>query len=178
VEYSYTTSTTDPESQQVYYLWSWGDINSTWLGPFDSGVVTTATHTWSAAGDYTVKVKAKDVLGIESGWSSSITVHIESSPNIEIGEITGGFGSVSAEVINTGIDEVSNVSWSMTLEGGLVLLGRETTGTLSVIQPGSSSQIQTRFIFGIGFPSITVTVATAKKTVSAFLLGPFVFIKK
>jgi hypothetical protein len=178
VEYPYTTSTIDPESQQVYYLWSWGDTNSTWLGPFNSGVVATALHAWNAAGDYSVKVKAKDVLGMESGWSDSITVHIEGSAPIEISDISGGFGRVTAEVKNIGTSEVSNVSWSVTLDGGLVILGRETIGTITEIQPGSSTQIQTKFLFGIGQTSITVTVGAVDKTASAFLLGPFVIIKK
>ena len=178
VEYSYTTTTTDPESQQVYYLWSWGDTMGTWLGPYDSGAIAEATHTWNAAGDYTVKVKAKDLLDMESGWSSSITVHIESSPRIEIGEITGGFGSVTAEVKNTGAGEASDVAWSISLDGGFVLLGRETTGTLTKIQPGFSPQIKTGFLLGIGALTITVTADEVEKTVSAFLLGPFVLIKK
>jgi hypothetical protein len=178
VEYSYTTTTTDPESQQVYFQWSWGDAMGTWLGPFDSGVIAEATHTWNAAGDYTVKVKAKDVLDLESGWSDPITVHVETSPHIEIGAIVGGFGSVTVEVKNTGAGEASNVPWSISLKGGLVLLGRETTGTLTKILPGFSPQIKTRFLLGIGALTITVTAAEVEKTVSVFLLGPFVIVKK
>jgi hypothetical protein len=150
----------------------------TWLGPFNSGAIAEATHTWNAAGDYTVKVKAKDDLGMESGWSNSITVHIESSPYIEIGEVTGGFGSVTAVVKNTGAGEASNVAWSISLDGGLILLERETTGTLTKIQPGFSPQIKIGFLLGIGKVTITVTADEVEKTVSAFFLGPFVFIKK
>jgi hypothetical protein len=178
VEYSYTTTTTDPESQQVYYLWSWGDAMGTWLGPFDSGAIAAATHIWNAAGDYTVKVKAKDVLDMESGWSIPITVHVETSPHIEIDAITGGFGSVTAEVKNTGAGDATNVPWSISLKGGLVLLGRETTGTLTKILPGFSPQIKTGFLLGIGALTITVTADEVEKTVSAFLLGPFVIVKK
>jgi hypothetical protein len=178
VTYSYTTTTTDPESQQVYYLWFWGDTNGTWLGPFDSGAVATATHTWSAAGNYTVKVKAKDVLGMESGWSNPIAVHIEPSPVFEIGEITAGFGRVTAEVTNIGAGGASNVSWSIALKGGLILLGRQMNGTITEIQPGFSTAIHTRFLFGIGRITITVTVDGAEKTVSALLLGPFVVIRQ
>jgi hypothetical protein len=178
VEYSYTTSTTDPELQQISYLWSWGDMNSSWLGPFDSGAVATATHFWSVAGNYTVKVKAKDVLGMESAWSGPITVHIEMSLPVEIGEVTGGFGRVTAEVKNTGTDELSNISWSILLDDGLVLLGRDTSGSITEIQPGLSTQIQTRFLFCFGKITIMVTADVAKKTISAFLFGPLVIIKK
>jgi hypothetical protein len=177
IEYIYNTTTTDPESQQIYYLWSWGDTMGTWLGPFESGDVAQTTHIWNAPGNYTVKVKAKDILGVESGWSLPITVSIESSPHLEIGDITGGFG-VSAKVKNNGSGEASDVGWSINLKGGLVILGRETTGTITKIQPGFSPQIQSGFILGFGRCTITVTADSAEKTVSAFLLGPFVFIKK
>ena len=177
-EYTYTTTTTDPESQQVFYFWSWGDINGTWLGPFDSGVPAQATHTWNVSGDYVVKVKAKDVEGVESGWSDSITVHIVGSPHIEIGEITGGFGSVTAQIKNTGAGDAINVNWSISLQGGLVILGRQTTGVILKILPGFNPPVQTGFLFGLGKTTITVTADTASKTVSAFLLGPFVIIRE
>jgi hypothetical protein len=178
VTYTYITATIDPESQQVYYQWSWGDSLGPWLGPFDSGAVAEATHVWNAAGNYTVEVKAKDVLGMESGWSGPISVHIESSPLIEIGTITSGFGRVSAEVHNIGTDEALNISWSFTLGDGIVFLGRQSTGTIAVIDPGNTLPIHTKFLFGFGRTTISVIAGDAEKTVSAFLLGPFVVIKK
>jgi len=177
IEYSYTTTTTDPESQQVFYLWSWGDINGTWLGPFDSGVPSIATHRWNGSGNYTIRVKAKDVEGAESGWSESITVQIDDSPQIEIGEITSGFGRVSVQIKNTGAGDAVNVNWSISLQGGLVILGRQTTGTILKIIPDFTPEIQTRFLLGLGKTSLTVTADIASKTVSAFLLGPFVILK-
>jgi hypothetical protein len=167
----------DPEGQQVYYLWSWGDSNSSWLGPFESGAVTTAVHSWSVEGNYTVKVKAKDMLGMESGWSDPIIVHIGTSPGIEIDAITGGFGRVTVLVKNSGGDIVSNINWSIGLDDGFVLLGRKTTGTITEIQPDNSAEIQSRFLFGIGKVTITVRADVVETSVPAFLLGPFVIIK-
>jgi len=175
--YTYTTSTSDPEGQQVFYQWSWGDSESLWLGPYDSGAVAEATHSWDAAGDYLVKVKAKDTEGLESAWSSPLMVQIESGPEIELGNITGGLG-VTATVNNKGAGVARNVNWSITLTGGLVFLGRHTTGSFSVIQPGFSPKIHSDFLFGIGSLTITVTAATVEKTANAFLLGPFVLITK
>lgn len=176
IAYSYTTSTTDPEGQQIYYLWSWGDSMGDWLGPFDSGASAEATHQWSASGDYTVKVKAKDSAGIESGWSDPITVHITDSPHVEIGEITGGFG-ITAKVTNTGAGDAVDVTWSISLQGGMVLLGRETTGTILKIVPGFSPQIKTGFVFGIGSVTVLVKADVDERTVSGFLLGPLVFLR-
>jgi len=118
------------------------------------------------------------VEGAESGWSDSITVHIEDSPRIEIGEITGGFGSVTVQITNTGAGDAVNVNWSISLQGGLVLLGRQTTGTLLKIVPGFSPKIHTGFLFGLGKLTIEVSAGTTEKTVSAFLLGPFVIIQQ
>ena len=75
--YTYTTNTTDPNGDLLYYKWNWGDGSSSgWIGPYGSGILATATHKWTHAGTYLVKVKAKDVYGIESGWSQSLTVII------------------------------------------------------------------------------------------------------
>lgn len=177
-DYAYTTTTTDPESEQVFFQWSWGDgTQSQWLGPFNSGAAAEAWHRWETAGSYNVEVKAKDTLGLESGWSPSLTVQIDDSPHLEIGEITGGIG-VTASVTNTGVIEASGVAWSISLDGGLIPFGRVTTGTFSKIQPGFSPQIRTGFLFGLGRVTITVTADVSEKTVSAMVLGPFVLLSQ
>jgi len=74
-EYSYTTITTDPDGDQVYYLWDWGDgNNSGWLGPYNSGITTGVTHNWTIKGSYSIKVKAKDIHGNESNWSDPLPI--------------------------------------------------------------------------------------------------------
>ncbi len=68
--YEFSTSVIDPEADQVYYQWDWGDGEiSEWVGPFNSGETGTGSHIWSAEGTYTVKVKAKDESGDEGPWS-------------------------------------------------------------------------------------------------------------
>lgn len=75
ITYNYTTNTTDPDDDQVYYQWDWGDGNiSDWLGPAVSGEIATAQHTWTTQGSYQIKVKAKDNLGLESDWSPSLLI--------------------------------------------------------------------------------------------------------
>ena len=44
--YQYSTSTTDPNNDDVYYKWDWGDETSGWIGPYDSGEKCYASHTW------------------------------------------------------------------------------------------------------------------------------------
>jgi len=81
-EYSYTTSTTDPDGDQVYYLWDWGDgNNSGYLGPYNSGVTINTTHKWTIKGSYGIKVKAKDIYGKESAWSDPLPITMPYSFN-------------------------------------------------------------------------------------------------
>ncbi|MCX6667348.1 MAG: PKD domain-containing protein [Euryarchaeota archaeon] len=75
-EYTYSTSLFDPDGDQVYCKWDWGDGTfSDWLGPYDSGVTVDASHTWTEKGSYQIKVKAKDVYDAESeDWSDPLAV--------------------------------------------------------------------------------------------------------
>jgi hypothetical protein len=75
VTYIYRTTTLDPEGDQVYYMWDWGDGNiSDWTGPFNSGSVGSASKSYSAKGEYSIKVKAKDVWGAETDWSDPLAI--------------------------------------------------------------------------------------------------------
>lgn len=69
-EFTFTTTTTDPEGDQIYYMWSWGDGNeSEWIGPFDSGQTADASHSWDTIGNYEIIVIAKDENGAKSEFS-------------------------------------------------------------------------------------------------------------
>jgi hypothetical protein len=173
IEYTFTTSTTDPQDNEVYYMVSWGDMLGDWLGPYSSGQTIGFMHTWAVVGNYSITVKAKDSEGLESDWSEASSITILTVPRIEIGEITGGFGSVTAEIKNVGAAEASNVAWSISLDGGLVLLGRETTGTFTKIMPGFAPKAKTSFVFGFGSVDIIVTAGEVEKTATALLFGPF-----
>ncbi len=73
--YTYSTSTTDLNDDQVYYMWDWGDgTQSNWLGPYNSGVTVNTTHTWTTKGSYSIKVKAKDTFDAESSWSDPLPI--------------------------------------------------------------------------------------------------------
>jgi hypothetical protein len=76
-ELTYTTSTTDSQGDQVYYLWDWGDgTTSGWLGPYESGDSMEASHSWSKKGTYEIRVKAKDSNDHESEWSQALSVNL------------------------------------------------------------------------------------------------------
>jgi hypothetical protein len=173
VDYTFTTSTTDPDpDSQLYYQWNWGNEESDWFGPYASGQSVQAIHSWSTAGDYQVKVKAKDSTGVESEWSDTTTIHIVAGPQIEIGTITGGL-KITAEIKNTGLVNATSVNWTITLQG-LILFGQKKDGAILTIIPNDNVDISTGLVFGLGNINITITAAHAKKTATAFLLGPFI----
>jgi hypothetical protein len=81
--YTYTTSTTDPNGDQLSYWFDWGDeTNSGWVGPYASGATASATNTWTTQGNYEIKVKAKDTNGAESPWSDPLSVSMPKGKSI------------------------------------------------------------------------------------------------
>ncbi len=177
VEYTFTTQTVDNDSQQIYYLWYWGNEIGDWMGPYLSGETIQVTHAWTTSGTYEVKVMAKDTEDATSDWSEPLTITIAGTANLEIGKISGGFG-INAEITNTGNADALNVEWKITLQG-LVFYGNEKTGSFTKILPGFTPTAATGFIFGIGPVDISVIaeadgLAPVEKQASAFLVGPFV----
>jgi len=79
--YNFTTSTTDIDGDEIYYMWDWGDgSNTTWLGPYKSGEIAKAQHSWKEKGRYEVRVKAKDEHGMESDWSDPLPITMPAPP--------------------------------------------------------------------------------------------------
>ncbi len=75
--YTYYAVTTDPDGEDVSYFFDWGDgTSSGWLGPYPSGQQTSAQKSWAAAGNYTVRAKARDINMVSSAWSTPIRVTI------------------------------------------------------------------------------------------------------
>lgn len=83
VSYSYTTSTTDPQGDRIYYMFDWDDGSEMeWEGPYVSGDAVSASHIWQAKGTYSIKVKAIDDPnsdgdlsdGAESVWSDPLAI--------------------------------------------------------------------------------------------------------
>lgn len=63
--------TADPDGDQVYYYVDWGDgQNSGWYGPCKSGGPFRLAHAWTGESTFTIKCKAKDGTGAESGWGT------------------------------------------------------------------------------------------------------------
>lgn len=90
IDLNFSAASADPEGDQVYYQWDWGDGNiSGWLGPYAFGERIVTTYHWTRNGSYDIKVRAKDINGSEGAWS--ITHHITIARQIELGNIKQGY---------------------------------------------------------------------------------------
>lgn len=95
ISYTYSTSATDPDGDQVRYIFDWGGggkrtIASTRLFLTRSSTTTTSfvnsgdeasiSHIWTKPGTYDVKAQAEDINRARSGWSTVLEVTIENTP--------------------------------------------------------------------------------------------------
>ena len=81
--YDYVTTTTDFEGDDIFYKFDWGDgTESEWLGPFDSGIEISKSHSWGEDGLYFIRVKAKDIYDSESEWSDPLRITIPKTKDI------------------------------------------------------------------------------------------------
>jgi parallel beta-helix repeat protein len=75
-EYTFTASTTDPEDDDIFYMWDAEGNVSDWMGPYNSGESINVSYLWTVPDIYNIKVKAKDIYGYESDWSDVLLVNI------------------------------------------------------------------------------------------------------
>jgi murein tripeptide amidase MpaA len=82
VDYEYNFMSVDPEGYMIYYFIDWGDgTYEEWIGPYYSAEKVDILHQWSEKARYTIKAKAKDEFGFESGWTT-FNVNIPRSRDI------------------------------------------------------------------------------------------------
>jgi hypothetical protein len=84
--------------------------------------------------------------------------------------IAGGLFKVKTSIKNTGAGAATAVSWSIKLDGGIILLGKQTTGTIATIAAGDEVAISSKLIIGFGATVITVTAGTESATQDAKVL--------
>lgn len=171
VLYEYTVATTDPDGDDVYYWVDWGDgTNTGWVGPFPSGMMIQLNHSWSEAGTYTMLVGAKDTKGAESIWTPyDMTI---AGPHLSIQIRQRGFGA-AATITNDGTERAENVTWTITLDGGIVVFGKSKQDTISSIAIDESVTV-TSFTFGLLKSTVSVTAADSSESLEVFLLGPLI----
>jgi hypothetical protein len=112
VETNFSTSAIEPDGEQVYYKFDWGDGDfSDWVGPYNSGETGDASHTWEELGDFEIRAIAKDVNGVQSEWSEPAILSIvenEKPTKVVINGPNWGFGGEEYEFTFTSTDPESS----------------------------------------------------------------------
>jgi carboxypeptidase T len=119
-------------------------------------------------GAHTVSFYSDDNAGnVEDEQSTTFTIQYP----VEI-TIKGGLG-VSAEIKNTGTTTLSNISWTISLDGSLVFYGKTKTNVIPTLAPGESVTVKD-FVIGFGRTGILVTTGTATENATGMVLLFFV----
>ena len=81
-EYIYSTSTIDPDGDQVKYGWDWNSdgVVDEWTTFNSSGSPVNTSHIWTLPGTYDIQVKARDTGDAMSDWSDTLTVQVINNP--------------------------------------------------------------------------------------------------
>jgi hypothetical protein len=120
-----------------------------------------------------------DAPWFDGRWGIGAIVEGPGTTGVTIGDIKGPLG-ITTDLTNIGVRDAINVSWSISVTGGLLhkihVLGSEL---LSEIDAGCSAEITVKTFFGFGIIQIKVSAEaenapTIQITKTALLLGPFV----
>ena len=165
----------DPEGQQVFMLWDFGNGNqSNFLGPYNAGDQAQVSYDWQDPGTYNLRVLAMDVNGSKSGWSDPLVVTINAKPRLNITAVNGGVG-IHVTVKNVVNQTLTNIGWSVNPKAKLILICTGMGGVISSLAGGQEATVKTGSLFGFGKLTVDITVGDVTAQASGFLLGPFVF---
>lgn len=139
----------------------------------DSGEWTTYTEPFvvSTNGNHTVYFYSVDIHGNkETEKNCSFTIQKE-IPTVSI-TIKGGVG-VSVIIENTGTTNLTDLNWSIGLNGSLIFFGKTKQGTIDSLPVGDSVTMRV-FVLGLGKTGITVKVEGTEATATGTVLLFFV----
>ncbi|MFW6120413.1 MAG: PKD domain-containing protein [Petrotogales bacterium] len=157
---------------------------TSWEWDFDNDSIIDSeeqnpTWTYMEEGTYTVSLTVSD--GKISDTETKIDYITALPESLEIGDISGGLLKIDAEIKNVGGTELIDVNWNITLDGSLILLGKEANGKLPSLTINETQVATNKPVFGLGRVTITVTASasnanTATKKAYGFILLFFVMV--
>lgn len=165
VSYGEIATCTFTKNGNLYYT-STADGGATWDTPVRVNDETGTVHSAYRNVDITTD---GNILWADSrnGKLDIYHAHVGGAPaysSIEIGEISGGIGKINAEIKNVGDADATDVSWEITVKGGL--LGRidvTSSGTITNLAAGETVTVTTEgFILGLGRIDITASAFCAE----------------
>jgi len=158
-----------------------------WEWDFDSdGTIDSQEQnpTWvfEESGSYNVSLTISDGTISDSEVKEDYITVIPIEQLLLIGNISGGFFQIKAELMNPSTIEITEVNWSISLNGGFILAGKQKTGQIDSIAAGDFSIITDRPVIGIGKVSVTVKaevpgVNPITKTADGFVFLFFIIIR-
>ena len=69
-EITYKFQSTDPDGDDISYCIDWGEGDLEYTNFYPSGNKISVNHTWNKISSYLIQVKAIDINGAESGWTT------------------------------------------------------------------------------------------------------------
>jgi PKD domain len=119
----------DPDGDQLYGFWDWGDGTEDWLGPYESGQPGNASHSWSEPGNYTIHVKMRDINGAMSNWSTFWIEIVQQRTAVYIGTFTS-MNQTDDLFILQGRTFLVFPSHPFIMKEGIIVLSKENRGYL------------------------------------------------
>jgi len=71
VDYSFSSTATDPDTESIAIRFAWGDGDtSSWSSYYPSGSTVSMSYSWPSPDTYYVTAQCKDIRGLTSQWSN------------------------------------------------------------------------------------------------------------
>ncbi len=78
--YEFSTAGADPDGDSIMLQFDWGDGDtSAWSPSVPESTAVKQAHSWSTAGSYPIRARAKDVKDVVSEWSAAHTLTVVDS---------------------------------------------------------------------------------------------------
>lgn len=158
----------DSINETPYVIDDWGEIRveidfiNDWQDVYYNDVLwLSKSWTEGATGGGILQLGAVDLWanGASVVYWDDLSVWATDAPNepeLKVESVQGPIG-VTATVKNTGVAPATNVNWTMSLDGGLILIGKTASGSIPEILPGGSAEIKIPFVIGFGKTVIAIT---------------------
>ena len=107
VSVTFTATTVDPDGDSISVMFDWGDgATPAWTSLVASGDTITVSNTYADSGTFTIKAKAKDKNGKESGWSAGQALSLIAAgpmyPDTVVGTIAAPWFALSSCISRDG----------------------------------------------------------------------------
>jgi hypothetical protein len=106
IDYSFSSTASDPENDTLQYQYDWGDgVISGWGN-------STQSHAWSSTGNFCVKAQAKDSHDATSAWSNCgyINITLNTHTIAASAEAHGSITPAGSVVVNNGASQTFTIT--------------------------------------------------------------------